>query len=268
MLRPLVVAICLLRFVVPAPARAADLPAGRLQRLLDLLTDRDYRVRLQAAIALGQVRDTRTVPALIRRLDDPNALVRGMVAAALGEIGDSRASTPLRERLKDKDSLVRRHARASLEQIQKASKAPDGRATSNGRTILLRLGGVGDRTRQGQVLIPELRRLWTERISQTPGIRLVSGSANSPGQKVYEVNASITQLSSHHRGDLVETTCSVSVVVGDHHGSILMMTSGGATVQVQSQTFSKSQEPALRASALANAVASAHSNVVKFLAAR
>ena len=116
------------------------------------------------------------------------------------------------------------------------------------------------------MLIPELRRLWTERISQTPGIRLVSGGA--PGQKVYEVNAAITQLSSHQRGDLVETTCSVSVVVGDHHGSILMMTSGGATVQVQSQTFSKSQEPAMRVSALASAVATAHSNVVKFLAAR
>jgi hypothetical protein len=267
MLRLLIVAICLLRFLVPAPARANDLPAGRLQRLLDLLTDRDYRVRLQAAIALGQVRDMRTVPALIRRLNDPNPLVRGMVAAALGEIGDSRAASPLRDRLKDRDSLVRRHVRASLDQIQKASKATDGRP-ANGRTILLRLGGVGDRTKQGQVLIPELRRLWTERISQTPGIRLVSGSANAPGQKVYEVNASITRLSSQHRGDLVETTCSVSVVVGDHHGSILMMTSGGATVQVQSQTFSKSQEPALRASALANAVASAHSNVVKFLAAR
>jgi hypothetical protein len=133
-------------------------------------------------------------------------------------------------------------------------------------TILVRLGGVGDKTRRGKVLLPELRRLWAERISNTPGIRLVAAPA--PGQKVYEVNAAITELSSQKRGNLVETSCSVSVVLGDDRGSILMMTSGGATVQVRSGRVRTGQDPHLHASALENAVASAHSNVVKFLAAR
>lgn len=47
----------------------------------------DFRVRTQAALALGATADGRAVPALCDGLKDPNAAVRSAAAAALGRTG-------------------------------------------------------------------------------------------------------------------------------------------------------------------------------------
>lgn len=249
------------------PAAAApEVSAARIQRLVELLGDRDLKVRLQSALALGQLRDPRAVPSLIGALRDSHPLVRAMAAHALGQVGDSRAQAPLHERLKDRDSLVRKRARIALEEIRRQQLRP---AAGGGRkVVVLRLGGMGDRTRRGGALLPELRRLWVSNIQKSPGLRLADGTS-LPGARIYEVTASITELSQRQSAGMTETTCNVSVVLGDGKGSIVMMTSGGATVQVQNRgNLAKSQVVALQTSALENAVASAHSNVVKFLASR
>ncbi len=113
-----------------------------------------------------------------------------------------------------------------------------------------------------------LRRIWTLRIEGTPGIQLAASHADSRGQKVYEVTSAITELSLRRRGKVVETTCSVSVVLGDQRGAILMMTTGGATVQVEGRSVGRSGAAAMQTTALEGAVASAHSNLVKYLATR
>jgi hypothetical protein len=250
------VAVALLLVALSSAARARGEVSGtRIQRLVELLADRNYKVRLQSALALGQLRDRRAVPALVSALADRHPLVRATASHALGLIGDSRAATPLRERLRDRDALVRRRSRAALDQL---------RATQ--RVVLLRLGDVGDRTRRGSSLLPQLRRLWLDRIQRSPGVRLLEGKPQ-PGapNRIYEMTSAITQLTLRTEGSVTETTCSVSVVLGDSNGSIVMMTSGGATVQVRSRYTNPS---AAQSSALENAVASAHSNVLKFLASR
>ena len=55
-------------------------------------------LRRNAAVALGNLRDRRAVPALCRAIEDEDALVRGHAAWALGQIGGEAAHTALRQR--------------------------------------------------------------------------------------------------------------------------------------------------------------------------
>ena len=65
------------------PARASD----RMTELATkLATDKDFRVRTQAALALGVSQSERAVPPLCSGLDDENHTVRAASAAALGKL--------------------------------------------------------------------------------------------------------------------------------------------------------------------------------------
>ncbi|MGH2437235.1 MAG: tRNA epoxyqueuosine(34) reductase QueG, partial [bacterium] len=62
-------------------------------------------LRRNAAVALGNLRDTRAVPALARALSDSDPFVRGHAAWALGRIGGSEAKTALAARIALEDDL-------------------------------------------------------------------------------------------------------------------------------------------------------------------
>lgn len=70
-----------------------------------------------AAIALGQLGDTRAVEPLIIALKNPGIYVREEAAKALGKLGDRRAVQPLIDALEDPDSDVRNAAAFSLGKI-------------------------------------------------------------------------------------------------------------------------------------------------------
>ncbi|HEY6102609.1 MAG TPA: tRNA epoxyqueuosine(34) reductase QueG [bacterium] len=55
-------------------------------------------LRRNAAVALGNLRDSRAVPALVQALEDKDPIVRGHAAWALGQIGGTRARGALPER--------------------------------------------------------------------------------------------------------------------------------------------------------------------------
>ena len=66
------------------PARAAP----RIEEVEDALGhDRSYKVRVDAALVLGRLRQTRSIPALIGALKDANAAVRATAAQSQGHIG-------------------------------------------------------------------------------------------------------------------------------------------------------------------------------------
>jgi epoxyqueuosine reductase len=72
-----------------------------------------------AALALGNERDQRAVPALLRALEDEEPLVRGAAAWALGQIGGVEAISALQERLEvEKDDGVAGEIRAALGERQ------------------------------------------------------------------------------------------------------------------------------------------------------
>jgi HEAT repeat protein len=93
--------------------------------LLKALDDPAPQLRKEAALALGTLTDERAVPALIDRLHhDPDVHVRAMAAHGLGLAGDARAVKPLLTVLQDKDehSTVRAMAAETLAALQ-ASEA-------------------------------------------------------------------------------------------------------------------------------------------------
>jgi hypothetical protein len=74
--------------VVAAPSAAAAPSPSEVSELAKRLrSSDDFRVRTQAALALGATADGRAVPALCDGLKDPNAAVRSAAAAALGRTG-------------------------------------------------------------------------------------------------------------------------------------------------------------------------------------
>jgi hypothetical protein len=82
-----------------------------------LVYQRHWRVRRDAAEALGQIGDPGAVVALIDALRDDNSSVRQAAAEALGRIGDASAVAPLLVSLKDPSSGVRCAAARALGQI-------------------------------------------------------------------------------------------------------------------------------------------------------
>ncbi len=84
-----------------------------------------------AAIALGNARDPRGVPALVEALGHEEALVRGHAAWALGAIGDSGARAPLESRLVDEsDPEVRDEIEGALSELSRGALPPRPRASS------------------------------------------------------------------------------------------------------------------------------------------
>ena len=64
--------------------------------LIEQLEDRGTQRRRDAVMALGAMGSVASVPALIKRLKDPDAGVRRLVARVLGELGDARAEEPMK----------------------------------------------------------------------------------------------------------------------------------------------------------------------------
>lgn len=127
------------------------LPFGHLQaddvdKLVQDLTNEDVMVRLNAAKALGEIKDARAVeplimalkdetcgsmaanalvnigkpavPSLIAALKDDDPIVRRNATKALVEIKDTGAVEPLINSLKDSDLIVRRNAAKALGEIK------------------------------------------------------------------------------------------------------------------------------------------------------
>lgn len=82
-----------------------------IKGLIEALRYKDSEVRCNAAIALGNLGDTRAVKPLIHALQDENSNIQVQAAMALGKIGDPEAVEPLIQALKDEDGY---YARGSI----------------------------------------------------------------------------------------------------------------------------------------------------------
>ncbi len=100
-------------------ARALGLVKDKraVEPLILALKDEESEVKWRAARALGELEDKRAVESLIHALQDKSSLVRQMSAITLGRIGDRRAVEPLIQALEDEDSDVRKSAKWSLDNI-------------------------------------------------------------------------------------------------------------------------------------------------------
>jgi DEAD/DEAH box helicase domain-containing protein len=90
-----------------------------IQGIIKSLDYNDEKIRVDAAYALGEIKDPIAVEPLIKVLiNDPSEWVRLHAARSLGEIGDMRAKTPLQKRLtSDKDSEVKIAIKRALSKL-------------------------------------------------------------------------------------------------------------------------------------------------------
>jgi cyclophilin family peptidyl-prolyl cis-trans isomerase len=92
--------------------------------LLELLRDKEPRVRRRAALAAGRVGLPDAIPALAERLGDDESEVRQMAAFALGLIGDGGARGALLQALTSPDPVLQGRAAEALGLIGNKADAP------------------------------------------------------------------------------------------------------------------------------------------------
>jgi hypothetical protein len=91
--------------------------ATAIGQLIELLSDKDRRIREEAAFTLESIGDLRAVEPLIAVLSDLDGNVRLKAARALGVLGDSRAVEALIVHLRDPDYVVVFYAAQALGNI-------------------------------------------------------------------------------------------------------------------------------------------------------
>jgi len=118
-------------------------------KLIKTLESDDASIRVNSAIALGRLGDTRALPHLINALEDSTPEVRRAAAMALGMLGDSAAVDALVARLNDGNVEVRKaalEALADLEISDEVDKIAEALKDENARVrelaaIVLEKGG-------------------------------------------------------------------------------------------------------------------------------
>jgi hypothetical protein len=253
-----------LALLVAAWAPCAE--ADRLDALRRAAGDPSWRVRLQAASVLGKSKNAEALSALEQLLGDENDNVRGVATAAIGELARADGVDVARVRLalekaeQDPNAGVRERARSALAKLEAAVPHHAGSAA-----LHIAIGGVGAKPKNVSPEMTNLLRQYLVReFSHTPGITL-------DGQPVsgFLIDSSITQLNRRTTHDWVEINCEISVVVGRLPSkAMVMMTSGGATVQQPKGAMSPRQASSLEADALEGAVKGAHENLLAYLRAQ
>jgi hypothetical protein len=254
--------VLILFFVRPAAADKID----DLTRTL--VQDPSYKVRVQAALVLGKLKDKRAVPTLIQALKDENESVRGVAATSLGQIGDKAAANALLEASNDSSEFVRSQAKKALESVAVAMTQTSLPAPRAGARYYMAIGfdTKGGNAQYGQLvkdaLAKELQKLPTVTLSVGAG----PPSAQMLAQKRlkgFVVDGSIQRLSASRAGGQQQIDCDLRAFVATYPDrSIKMMTTEGASLQTGS---GPSEEMSGKRDCLLAAVEAVRDDVNKFL---
>lgn len=223
--------------VLVSRAQGADV---RVQDLCKaVVDDPNYKIRVQAALVLGKVRDPSAVPSLIRALSDSNATVRGIAAGALGEIGDPLAVDALR-------GLASRESNSFVKsQAGKALALLNGAAGKRAKIYL----AFGPFTGGVKTAGPEAAKIISDALARElgrmPSVTLTLNPADQhnfakTGMLGFYIDGNITRLEDVVTGGASETNCDVKVMVARWpQKSIISWTNAGASLQSGSRPRDK-----------------------------
>ncbi|HET6281943.1 MAG TPA: HEAT repeat domain-containing protein [Polyangia bacterium] len=249
----------------PAVTQAARGGAPRIEDIEQSLTaDRSYKVRVEAALILGRLKERRSVAALITALRDSHPAVRATAAQALGRIGDQSARDPLLRAHQDGNRFVRRMSGEAIRALQAKARNPDPQvATTRGPTgrPAFDVKPMGDRSHKAT---PALRGRMRDFV--TTHLRSVGDITVSNEEPGFVVDGSIKELSMTTGPDLVQVGCSVQLVVSRHpSGGVFLLTSGEAMVQKPANQFKPQQKATMEMEALEHAVRGASEDLLQSL---
>jgi hypothetical protein len=235
--------------------------------------DRSYKVRVEAALILGRLRQTRSVPALIGALKDSNPAVRASAARALGAIGSPIARDAVAKAAMDPVPLVRRMAKEALKQLGGADEG-DGQTPPPavpgapairprpGKRLSFEVKQMGDQSnRAGSALRSHMRDFIVAQL------RPYGDVAPGENQGMYAVDGVIKNLTTSTNGPDVETSCAVQLVLSRQPGGgVFLLTSGEAVVQRPRRQFKPQQKSGMEVEALESALRSASEDLLNQIA--
>src|SRR5205085_273160 len=137
---------------------------------------------------------------------------------------------------------------------------------ATGQKIFLTVGTMGDKSGHAStVLRDRMRSYVVSQLHETSYVTLQGSAARARG---FIIDGAIKSLSVHPSGSFVEATCEVELLISIYPThSIVMMTSGEASVQEGKMQFRPQHEQSMEIDALENAVKGAHQNLLQFLEA-
>ncbi len=281
-----VLALCAVAFAAALPSAAQD--RATLSRVLR--EGRDFRVRVQAAFAIGNTRDPMMRPQLERALRDEHPAVRAAAATALGRLGSPRAIPALSRVLSDSAPAVRTQAQRSIDQLRAAAQpaatasvgsvpalqplATDGSSTRDWSQVraAVVLGDMRNRSQYRAASSLEsrfraevqtnLRRL--TRVATFDAESQISADARSQLSRrrvpMLRLDGSLTAVQPQRQGTGLSVRCEVSLVLLEEPGRNLRgMLRGAATGLERHARDVRTQEARLAEEALSAAVRSAMS---------
>jgi hypothetical protein len=250
-----------------APARAEAPLIEDVEE--SLVRDPSYKVRVEAALILGKLRQHRSVPALMLAAKDGHPAVRASSVRALGLIGAPTARDTVVAALHDPVASVRHTAREALrglggfdEGTPRGPGDPSIRRRTGGRPPLsIEVRPVGDPGRQaGPLLRSHMRDFLLEQL------RPLGEVSAEDGQATYAVGGVIKNLSVARGGPDVEVTCAVQLVVMRQPGNALfLMTSGEARIQKPKRMWRPQLQASMELEAVEGAVRGASEDLISQL---
>ena len=217
---------------------------------------------------LGRLRQTRSIPALIGALKDPNPAVRASAAQSLGRIGSPIAKDAIAKALADPAPLVRHSAQGGHAGCSAATSTSRRRprprrarprsARAPGKKLSFEVKAMGDQSQHaGEALRSHMRDFMLAQL------RPYGDVAPPENQGMYAVDGVIKDLSTSTRNGDVEVNCAVQLVLSRQPGGgVFLLTSGEATVQRPKRQFRPQQKPGMEVEALENALRSASEDLL------
>jgi hypothetical protein len=259
--RPLVALLLLFAAVAtPAVAQSIDDVEDSLVR------DQSDKVRVEAALILGKLRQPRSVPALVTATKDPYPGVRVSAVRSLGLIADPAGRDAIVAALHDPVPAVRRVAREALRGVGVADDgvprvAGDPGIRRRPAKMSIEVRPVGDPKNQAD---PMLRSHMRDFLVQQ--LRPLGDVSPDEGQATYAVGGVIKNLAIVRGGPDVEVTCAVQLVVMRQPGNALfLMTSGESRVQKPKRQFRPQLQASMELQAVEVAVRGASEDLISQL---
>jgi hypothetical protein len=205
-----------------------------------LSSSRQFRVRVEAAIALGRRRGPRVTAALVEALDDRHPAVRSAAANSLGRIGDRSTLAALeRARSAERDERARGAMQRAASRISgSVATKPPPRPTVRGRYYVAVGRPSAGASGLSSAEIAQLERIMRAQVARQSGVRLAPrGESQSAARRVissgglagFHLDTTVASLERTENG----TRAMLRVALASYPDRNLRgMVSGSATVQL------------------------------------
>lgn len=156
-------------------------PSDMERLIYNLANSEDFRVRTQAALALGASKSERAVAPLCAGLADTNTTVRAASAAGLGRLGQKSGQPCLEKRLATETSdVVKATIQKALEGLKNGAAGGAEPAFASDTKWYVSVGKTTDKTSRGTPEIDGIvRSAMTSKLGQTSGF-LAAPSSETP----------------------------------------------------------------------------------------